>query len=134
MVVGLQGDSPSQTFLWSFLLILGPLSIIWAIIPNYSGLIITSVIVGSFMGYYGIKTGFSDLTWLTIPMILLSLFIFVRSILYVCYSKSRKDHQSVAEDESTRERERTLLSLSRVLHDDKAIIKWDPSTKTLIVV
>uniref|UniRef100_A0A914C2Q7 ATP synthase F0 subunit 8 n=1 Tax=Acrobeloides nanus TaxID=290746 RepID=A0A914C2Q7_9BILA len=61
------------------------------------------------MGDYGIKTGFSDLTWLTIPMILLSLFIFVRSSLCVCCSKFRKDHQPVAVDKSAQEREEALL-------------------------
>jgi 4-amino-4-deoxy-L-arabinose transferase-like glycosyltransferase len=130
-VVGEPRDSRSWVLLWWFLHGLGPVAMICATIPHYYVLMITSLIVGSFMGVYGTKTGFSDLTWLTIPMLLLSLFIFVRSILCVCYSNFRNDHQLVAEDENTQDREE---SLPHHPPGEKAKIKWDPSTKTLIVV
>uniref|UniRef100_A0A914DJH8 Uncharacterized protein n=1 Tax=Acrobeloides nanus TaxID=290746 RepID=A0A914DJH8_9BILA len=93
IVAGLVGGKTG--IIW-VLHIFGPTAIIGAIISNYYVMATVSATVGSLCGYYIIRTRFADLPWLSISILLLSLFMFVRCIVYFV---RRYNHQLVNEED-----------------------------------
>uniref|UniRef100_A0A914CK59 Integral membrane protein n=1 Tax=Acrobeloides nanus TaxID=290746 RepID=A0A914CK59_9BILA len=79
LLIDLASYSPG--IVW-YLHIFGPVAIIGAIIPNYYVLTVISVVVGCFFGWICFIWGIREMNWLCIPMVVLSLIMLVRCIVY----------------------------------------------------